>query len=119
MEAEEAVFDLGEELGVDGFVGGGCGEADSSEKARGEARGFGVWGESSFADQAECDDVALQVVAVAESGEQVGVGHLVSGVAVELGAAVDVLAGLVEAVGAAERVGVIADEVEAAAFEVG
>ena len=119
MEAEEAVFNLGEELGVDGVVGVGRGEGDLCEEARGQAGGIGVWGECGFADQAECDDVALQVIAVAESGEQVGVGHLVSGVAVELGAAVDMLAGLVEAVGAAERVGVVADEVKAAAFEVG
>jgi len=121
LEAEEAIFDLGEELGGGGVVGGGCDKGDGGEEARDQAGGFGVGGESRVADEVEVDDVALQVVAVAESVEEVGIGHegLVGGVAVELGAAVDVLAGLVQAVGAAEGVRVVGDEVEAAAFEVG
>ena len=110
FQAEESVFDLGGELGVGGFVGGGGGEAEGGEVAGrdagdGGSRGFKVAGEVSGADEAEIDDVAVQagVVAVAESMEEVGVGHrgrgwtgscLFDGVAVVFEAAVDVLGGV-------------------------
>ena len=38
-EAEEAIFDLGGELGGGGFVGGGGVEGDAGEEARGEPDG--------------------------------------------------------------------------------
>jgi len=82
FEAEEAVFDLGGELGVGGFVGGGGGEAEGGEVAGRNAGDVGpgsveVAGEVGGADEAEIDDVAVQagVVAVAESLEEVSVGH--------------------------------------------
>ena len=82
FEAEEAVFDLGGELGVGGFVGGGGGEAEGGEVAGrdagdGRTGGVEVAGEVGGADEAEIDDVAVQAggVAVAESMEEVGIGH--------------------------------------------
>jgi len=68
---------LGGELGVGGFVGGGGGEGDGGDEAgEGWERGC-IGGEVGGADEVEVDDVAAQegVVAVAESGEEVGVGH--------------------------------------------
>jgi hypothetical protein len=81
-EAQEAVFDLGAELGVGGFVGGGRGEGEGGEEAWRDAGdvgagGFGVWSEGGGADEAEVDDVAAEngVVAVAEGGLERGGGH--------------------------------------------
>ena len=81
-EAEQAIFDLGGELGVGGVVGcpGGV-EGDGCDEARGKAGdggagGVGVGGEGGGADQAGGDDVgAGGGVAVAEQMEEVGVGH--------------------------------------------
>jgi len=68
---------LGGELGVGGFVGGGSGELDVGDEAGDGAGGFGIGREMGAADEVEVYDVAAQdgVVAVAESGEEVGVGH--------------------------------------------
>jgi hypothetical protein len=79
-EAEEAVFDLGDELEVGGFVGAGSAEGDAHEVARWEAGdgcagGGGVGGEGGGGDEAGIDDVALVDVAVAEEMEEVGGGH--------------------------------------------
>ncbi len=78
--AEEAVFDLGEELGVGGVVGGGGAEGDAGDVAGGKAGdvgagGVGVGGEGGGLDEAGVDDVAVLGVAVAEEGEDVGGGH--------------------------------------------
>ena len=83
-EAEEAVFDLGEELGVGGVVGAGGAEGDAGEVARGEAGDggagcVGVGSEGGGGDEAGVDDVAVVGVAVAEEVEEVGWGHGVSG----------------------------------------
>jgi hypothetical protein len=77
LEAEETVFDLGDELEVGGLVGAGSAEGDVGEVARGEAGdggagGVGVGGEGGGLDEAEVDDVALVGVAVAEEVEEVG-----------------------------------------------
>ena len=86
-EAEEAIFDLGDELGVGGVVGGGSVEGDAGDEARGEAgdRGagrVGIRGECGGADKAGGDDVALELrrvgsgqVAVAKEGVEVGGGR--------------------------------------------
>jgi len=83
-EAEEAVFDLGEELGVGGVVGAGGAEGDAREVAGGEAGdrsagSVGVGGDGGGGDEAGVDDVAVVGVAVAEEVEEVGWGHGVSG----------------------------------------
>jgi hypothetical protein len=84
FEAEEAVFDLSEELGVDGFVGGGGVEGDVGDVTGGDAGdvgaaevwGVGVGGEGGGADEAGGDDVAaVGEVAVAEEEMEVEVGH--------------------------------------------
>jgi hypothetical protein len=79
--AEQAIFDLGGELGVGGFVQGGGVEGDGCDEARGEvgdvgAGGVGVGGKGGGADEAGGDNVgAGRCVAVAEEMEEVGVGH--------------------------------------------
>jgi hypothetical protein len=85
FEAEETVFDLGEELGVDGVVGvrvrGGGVEGDVGDVPGGDAGDVGaggvdVGGEGGGADEAGGDDVAaVGEVAVAEEEMKVGVGH--------------------------------------------
>ena len=86
LEAEEAVFYLGEELGVGGFVGGGSEESEVGDVAGWEAGDgcagcVGVGGEVGGADEVELDDVQAEGggVAVAESLEEVGVGHCLYG----------------------------------------
>ncbi len=80
-KAQEAVFDLGDELGVGGVIGGGGVEGDVCDIAEGEtgnrsAGGFGIGGEVGGADEVGGDDVgAGGGVAVAEEVEEVGVGH--------------------------------------------
>ena len=81
-EAEEAVFDLGGELGVGCFVGrgeleGDVGEVAGGEVGDGDAGGLGVGGEGGGADEVGVDDVAVGAggVAVAEEVEEGGVGH--------------------------------------------
>ena len=60
-EAEQAIFDLGRELGVGGIVGGIADgvEGDGCDEARGEVgkRRVGVGGEGRGADEAGGDDV--------------------------------------------------------------
>ncbi len=85
-EAEEAVFDLGEELGVGGFVVGGGVELDAGEVARGDAGdvvagGFGIGQERGGADEAGVDEVAAGGgIAVAEGLAEVEVGHRRAGI---------------------------------------
>ena len=81
-EAEEAVFDLGEQLGVGGFVGARGVEGDAGEVTRpevwdGRAGGVGVGDEGRGADEVGVYDVAVGDggVAVAEEIEEVRVGH--------------------------------------------
>ncbi len=83
--AEQAIFDLGGELGVGCVVGGIPGangvEGDVGDEARRDAGdvgagGVGVWGEGGGTDEAGGDDVwAGGGVAVAEEMEEVSVGH--------------------------------------------
>ena len=80
LETEEAVFDLGDELGVGGLVGTGGVEGDAREVAGGEAGDGssgcgGVGGEGGGLDEACVDDVAVVGVAVAEEVEEVGWVH--------------------------------------------
>ena len=83
LEAEEAVFDLGDELGVGGLVGTGGVEGDARKMAGGEAGdgssvevwGGGVGGEGGGLDETCVDDVAVVGVAVAEEVEEVGWVH--------------------------------------------
>ena len=74
FEAEEAVFDLGDELEVGGLVGGGSVEGDVGSVAGGEVGegGVGVGGEGGGLDEASVDDVAAGGggVAVAEEVEE-------------------------------------------------
>jgi hypothetical protein len=80
-ETEQAIFDLGGEVGVGGVVGRGSVEGDVGDVAWGEAGdggagGVEVWGEGGGADEAGGDDVgAGGGVAVAEEVEEFGVGH--------------------------------------------
>ncbi len=83
--AEEAIFDLGGELGGGGILGGVAGadgvegdggEVTGREVGDGGAGGVEVGGEGGGADEAGGDDVgAGGGVAVAEEVEEVGVGH--------------------------------------------
>ncbi len=81
FDAEEAIFDEGEELGVSGFVGAGGVERDGCEVAGGYAGDgstgcFGVGCEGGGADECGVDDVAVRgEVAVAEELEEIGVLH--------------------------------------------
>jgi hypothetical protein len=80
-EAEQAIFDLGGEVGVGGVVGGWSVKGDVGDVARGEAGDGGagcveVEGEGGGADEAGGDDAgAGGGVAVAEEMEEFGVGH--------------------------------------------
>lgn len=79
---EEPVFDLREELSVDGVVGGGSAQGDAGDVASGHARDgaagrIGIGGDRCALDQAGINEVAScgRCVAVAEEGEKVRCGH--------------------------------------------